>query len=70
MPVTATIYPCHGEHFHGITARIALEEGKLRKIRKVKPIIFGSLVSPVKSISPVFPRYKARFRHVYRTLHS
>ncbi len=35
MPVTATIYPCHGEHFHGITARIALEEGKLRKLRKV-----------------------------------
>ncbi len=38
MPVTATIYPCHGEHFHGITARIALEEGKLRKIRKVKSV--------------------------------
>ena len=35
MSVTATLYPCHGEHFHGTIARIALEEGKLRKIRKV-----------------------------------
>ncbi len=55
MPVTATIYPCHGEHFHGITARIALEEGKLRKIRKVKRILNASrtLIS-LRNTKPVF----------------